>query len=217
MENNLILCFGLTGKSFSTSLFLENSFIDEMDFTDNHNLCEKIIGSFDTIFQKNKFQISQLKKIITSTGPGSYTGLRIQLSTAKAFAFANNIPIVTVLSTEIRALAWLDEFPNKENLTQIAIQTQIGNSKELCSFYEFKEKKIKFKELIDVKNDNDILKKINETDSVLLLDEGKEKINFSKQYLFPLKSSYLGFFYQQTGSMRNFDRIEEWGNLSPDY
>src|SRR5699024_6562060 len=45
----------------------------------------------------------ELEKIVVSKGPGSYTGVRIGLSTAKTLAWALKIPVIGVSSLEILA------------------------------------------------------------------------------------------------------------------
>ena len=43
----------------------------------------------------------ELDKIVTTIGPGSYTGIRIGLTTAKSMGWALNIPVVGVSSLEV--------------------------------------------------------------------------------------------------------------------
>lgn len=49
--------------------------------------------------------MKDLDAIAISIGPGSYTGLRVGLSTAKGFSFALNIPLITVNTLEMMAHA----------------------------------------------------------------------------------------------------------------
>ena len=48
-----------------------------------------------TCFSESKREISKLSAINVSKGPGSYTGLRIGVSTTKGIAYAQNIPVIT--------------------------------------------------------------------------------------------------------------------------
>lgn len=48
------------------------------------------------ILEENVKTISQLDTVAVSKGPGSYTGLRIGVSTAKGLAFVAGIPIISV-------------------------------------------------------------------------------------------------------------------------
>ncbi len=64
---------------------------------------ERIVPTIDFLLKQTKFDKSQIELVAVSIGPGSYTGLRVGLSTAKAICYANDIPIVPVGS--LRALA----------------------------------------------------------------------------------------------------------------
>lgn len=50
----------------------------------------------DEILKKNSIEATDLVAVSINKGPGSYTGLRIGVSTAKGIAFGANIPVVTV-------------------------------------------------------------------------------------------------------------------------
>lgn len=54
---------------------------------------------------KNNLRPASLEGIIVSIGPGSYTGLRIGLATAKGLCYALNIPLITVSTLEMIATA----------------------------------------------------------------------------------------------------------------
>ncbi len=54
---------------------------------------------------EENLQIGHIGAIAVSNGPGSYTGLRISLSTAKGLCFALNIPLITLGTLEIMARA----------------------------------------------------------------------------------------------------------------
>ncbi len=55
------------------------------------------------------YKIEDLSAIAVSIGPGSYTGLRVGLSTAKGLCYALNIPLITIGTLEIMAVAAKDE------------------------------------------------------------------------------------------------------------
>src|SRR5687767_9103253 len=54
---------------------------------------------------------SNLDAVAVSNGPGSYTGLRIALSTAKGICYAMNIPLITYSTLQVMAKAALDLAP----------------------------------------------------------------------------------------------------------
>ena len=59
--------------------------------------------------ERNGLQPHSLEGIIVSIGPGSYTGLRIGLATAKGLCYALKIPLVAVSTLEMIAYAAQDE------------------------------------------------------------------------------------------------------------
>jgi tRNA threonylcarbamoyladenosine biosynthesis protein TsaB len=50
-------------------------------------------------------ELQELKAVAVSIGPGSYTGLRIGLSTAKGLCYALNIPLIAIGTLEMMAVA----------------------------------------------------------------------------------------------------------------
>ena len=57
---------------------------------------EKLHVFIDEILKESQLSFSQLAAIAVSSGPGSYTGLRIGVSAAKGLSFALNIPLISV-------------------------------------------------------------------------------------------------------------------------
>jgi tRNA threonylcarbamoyladenosine biosynthesis protein TsaB len=61
------------------------------------------------ILLNNRYTINELQAVAVSIGPGSYTGLRVGLASAKGLCFALNIPLITVGTLNIIAFAAKDE------------------------------------------------------------------------------------------------------------
>lgn len=61
------------------------------------------------LLQETGTSIHALKAIAVSIGPGSYTGLRVGLSAAKGFCYALGVPLLTINTLEIMALAVEEE------------------------------------------------------------------------------------------------------------
>ena len=60
---------------------------------DHSRILTTLIGN---ILEKNALKMSDLHAVAVSEGPGSYTGLRIGVSTAKGMAYALDIPLLAV-------------------------------------------------------------------------------------------------------------------------
>jgi tRNA threonylcarbamoyladenosine biosynthesis protein TsaB len=61
------------------------------------------------LLQKGGYSIKDLDAVAVSIGPGSYTGLRVGLATAKGFCYALQIPLITVNTLKLIAFAAKDE------------------------------------------------------------------------------------------------------------
>lgn len=55
-----------------------------------------------------KYDFAQLDAIAITAGPGSFTGVRIGVATAKGIAFNNNIPCISISTLEAIAYAFVD-------------------------------------------------------------------------------------------------------------
>ncbi len=73
------------------------------------NMHSTQLGVFiDTLLSDTQLQVAELDAIAVSLGPGSYTGLRIGVSTAKGLAYGANIPIIGIDTLQIIANAYLN-------------------------------------------------------------------------------------------------------------
>lgn len=62
---------------------------------------EKLMPLIDKIFLEAEIKATDLGLISCCKGPGSFTGLRIALATAKGISLAANVPLVSVLTTTL--------------------------------------------------------------------------------------------------------------------
>ncbi len=96
----------------SSSQFLQLGLLRGEEFSSLCNDNERshseiIISQIEKLFAKNNISYDDLTHIALISGPGSFTGLRAAISTAKAIGFAKNIPLLAIptllaLSLEIK-------------------------------------------------------------------------------------------------------------------
>ncbi len=65
--------------------------------------------AIDEILKKNNLRPNQLDAVAVSIGPGSYTGLRVGLATAKGLCYALHIPLIAVSTLKMIAFEAKDE------------------------------------------------------------------------------------------------------------
>ena len=71
--------------------------------TENFSHAEKLHVFIEQILAESNVRFSELNAIAVSQGPGSYTGLRIGVSSAKGFSYALNIPLIAVDTLQLLA------------------------------------------------------------------------------------------------------------------
>lgn len=68
--------------------------VDITDIAKGH--AEIILDRIGTLLDRNGLSYGDLERIAVTTGPGSFTGLRIGLSVARGLGLARNVPVVGV-------------------------------------------------------------------------------------------------------------------------
>lgn len=72
-------------------------------------------AAIHSILKEAGKELKQVDSFSVTSGPGSYTGLRIGLATAKGFCFALNKPLITINTLEVMALAAMTNEPSLNN------------------------------------------------------------------------------------------------------
>lgn len=76
------------------------------DHSDSYSHGERLHVYIQDILSKNDLQPSDLAAIAVSAGPGSYTGLRIGVASAKGMCYALDIPLIAI--STLAGIAKLD-------------------------------------------------------------------------------------------------------------
>jgi len=84
----------------SVALHQKGKLIAESSSQEAYSHAERLAPMIDDLLKNTKILKSQLTAIAVSSGPGSYTGLRIGTSTAKGLCYALDIPLITISTLE---------------------------------------------------------------------------------------------------------------------
>ena len=87
----------------SVSLLEDNNLILELKETAVKNHSESLMPLIDRLFKKTNSCLNDIDLFAVDNGPGSFTGIRIGLSTVKAFCDVTKKPCVAVSSLEALA------------------------------------------------------------------------------------------------------------------
>src|SRR5699024_8553217 len=80
--------------------------IGEMITSVSKNQTSRLMPAIHQLMNDIDMNPDQLDKIVVARGPGSYTGVRIGVTTAKSLAWVLSIPVVGVSSLEVLAYQW---------------------------------------------------------------------------------------------------------------
>lgn len=92
----MILCIETSTAVCSVALVDKGDVIAMRESLDGQNHAEKITVFIDEMMKEARISYKELDAVAVSMGPGSYTGLRIGVSTAKGFCYAMEKPLIAV-------------------------------------------------------------------------------------------------------------------------
>ncbi len=98
-----ILCVSTSSNIASVSIAENDKCILELNINNNKTHSETLIPLIDTLLHKTNLKLSDIDLIACDVGPGSFTGIRIGISTVKAIAESLNVPVIDVSSLEALA------------------------------------------------------------------------------------------------------------------
>ncbi|MFN5188943.1 MAG: tRNA (adenosine(37)-N6)-threonylcarbamoyltransferase complex dimerization subunit type 1 TsaB [Chitinophagia bacterium] len=98
----------------------DGKIIGELTNIETHSHASFIQVAIATVLERQQIAITELDAIVVTLGPGSYTGLRVGLATAKGIAYALQKPLIGLSTLGALAAAAVQLSP-----TTIELSTQI--------------------------------------------------------------------------------------------
>lgn len=96
----LILIIETSTEVCSVALTKDGTLIDIIESKEGQNHARLVTVFAEKLLSGNNIKAGELDAVAVSKGPGSYTGLRIGVSTAKGICFAGRIPLIAVGTLE---------------------------------------------------------------------------------------------------------------------
>ena len=95
-----ILSIDTASNICGVSILENNKLICTLDTNTGRTHSENLMPIIETAFKQNNLTLKDIDLIVCDIGPGSFTGIRIGVSTAKAFQDSLSIPCVGICSLE---------------------------------------------------------------------------------------------------------------------
>ncbi len=114
-----ILSVETSGELCSAAIMLTDSSFSEINILKKNIHSKKLLASINTLLDLSELKLNDIKQIAISMGPGSFTGLRIGMSTVKGLAFGLSIPIVPVPTYEAAALQISEYLSGKDQFVLV--------------------------------------------------------------------------------------------------
>lgn len=213
-----ILAFDTTTSYQSIALAKNNSIVAETIIYGKRDHSKYLMPNILKLLEESNMEMSQLDTVSTTIGPGSFTGIRIALSTAKGICFGLKKPLVN-FSTLTSLANNLNHFEGN-----IAIIMEAGRDEIYFSLFDTDLKQIIKPELTIL--DKVIAKIDRKTVIGGYLTEGLKndlkkygtKINIaSPQYCYPRASSIMDMIIKNEHFSNYKYNLEEISNLKPIY
>ena len=91
-----VLALDSSGMTASVAIVEDNIVIGEYNVTYKKTHSQTLLPMLDEVVKMTETDLKQIDAIAISSGPGSFTGLRIGSATAKGLGLALSIPIISV-------------------------------------------------------------------------------------------------------------------------
>lgn len=101
MKQSLILSIETSGAACSVALSKGGQVVGSVAIDDSNRQSSMLVPAIESLFKQCSVQISECDAVAVSSGPGSYTGLRVGVSTAKGLCYGLGKPLIAVPTLEI--------------------------------------------------------------------------------------------------------------------
>ena len=165
-----ILNIETSTKACSVALHKNGELIvSREDVTTNFSHSEKLLKFISELFSDAKLSLSDLDAIAVSKGPGSYTGLRIGVSTAKGLCYGLDIPLISI--STLKAMSFGMALEIKADLYCPMIDAR--RMEVYSAFFDINNTEVR-KIQADIIDENSYKKELEK--KVVFFGDGSEKI-----------------------------------------
>ena len=112
-----------------------------------HSHSEKLFEVISSVVQQAEIEFDEIKSLAVSSGPGSFTGLRIGMAAAKGIAQVLSIPIIPVPTFETMAMQISTYLPQNSSFI---ISNKVGRDELYFGKFQIKSNNYIFQEELKI-------------------------------------------------------------------
>ncbi|REJ85334.1 MAG: tRNA (adenosine(37)-N6)-threonylcarbamoyltransferase complex dimerization subunit type 1 TsaB [Bacteroidetes bacterium] len=140
-----ILCIETSTTVCSVSLSIDGKAIFNQETDEGYSHAEKLALFVGDVMDSADLELSSLNAIAAGSGPGSYTGMRIGLSTAKGLCYSLDKPLIAVPTTRsmtLGAITVLKEHGKADENTLFCPMIDARRMEVYCEVYDINLKHV---------------------------------------------------------------------------
>lgn len=107
-----ILAFDTSNKTLSVAILEDDRLLADITINIKKNHSVSLMPAIDFLMSSADLEPKDLDRIVVAQGPGSYTGLRVAVATAKMLAYSLSIELVGISSLYALASSVSKRYPN---------------------------------------------------------------------------------------------------------
>ncbi len=156
----------------SVSLAKDGKLLSLKEQNGDYSHAENLTLFIEDVLKQAQIKLSKVDAIAVSKGPGSYTGLRIGVSTAKGLCYSLDKPLIAINTLQQMALSQQPATNNQQPVL-LCPMLDARRMEVYCAVYDLNGKEVKetSAEIIDEHSFADILK----TNKVIFFGDGSAK------------------------------------------
>ena len=211
----MILCLETATPSCSVALVHNGEVLACEEDPKGQNHSEKITLFIDSVMKKAGISYDQLDAVAVSMGPGSYTGLRIGVSTAKGICYAVSKPLIAVETLHAMAFGGLSvvsgRFLRSQSSVEMTLVPMIDARRMEVYAAIFDENVNKIKDTEAVIIDENSFADLKKDHHLYLFGDGADKcaeLFANDDKITVIKDFYCSAKYMNTIAQQKFNNSE---------
>ena len=160
-----ILAIDTSSNVCSVAILEDSKLIFKEETKNELTHSEKLLPMIDNVFKKTNLTLDDIGLLACSIGPGSFTGIRIGVSTIKAFCDVKKIPVIGVNSLE--GLAY-----NIKKSGLICAMIDAKHDNVYCALFDLNDGKYSTIIKPDLLNINELIEKLKSYNNITFVGDG---------------------------------------------